>query len=578
MWLLEYLQHRQICQDKQRQRTSRIAAYSAGHTLGLSTADRTILEAPINELVRDVQSGQRAANDILHAYTKAALQAQNATNCITEIMATEAEGWLRDGSINLKGPLAGIPVSLKDSINVGGFDTSVGYSSKCFRPHAQDGAMVRLLKDAGAVPYVKTALPVTLLSFESTNDVWGRAKNPHNTNYSPGGSTGGESALLAYGGSRIGIGSDVAGSVRVPAHFSGCYSIRCSIGRWPKAGVDTSMPGQEGVQSVFSPMARTLHDLTYFTRSVIQMRPWEYDTTVHPLPWRSSFESYYQDTKRLTFGVLRTDGIVYPSPACERALEMTVASLRAAGHNIVEITPPSAATPYDGLVLGAQLLNSDGTQVCTSFMSAGESLDAGVAQMARIFNLPRIFRWAYYLFVRYIQQDNLWAGLIKDLRPKTAAQQWSLVAKREAYKATWFEWWNALEKSKDSNDQETGVDVLLMAPNPTPAVPHDGMRDAIAACGYTFLWNILDYTSGVLPVTKVDPERDTLSSGFHVGKLNGIARGAYCHYDAVKMAGLPVGVQVVGRRLEEEKVLSVMQRVQDALEAHGEVYKLLQVP
>jgi Asp-tRNA(Asn)/Glu-tRNA(Gln) amidotransferase A subunit family amidase len=144
---------------------------------------------------------------------------------------------------------------------------------------------VRLLKDAGAVPYVKTNLPISLLSFESTNDVWGRCVNPHNKDYSPGGSTGGEAALLALGG-RIGVGSDVAGSVRAPAHFSGCYSLRCSTGRWPKLGFCTSMPGQEGVPSVYSPMARTLNDLTYFTRSIVGMRPWEYDYTVHPLPWR----------------------------------------------------------------------------------------------------------------------------------------------------------------------------------------------------------------------------------------------------------------------------------------------------
>ncbi len=91
------------------------------------------------------------------------------------------------------------------------------------------------------MPYVKTNLPITLLSFESTNAVWGRCSNPHNDKYSPGGSTGGEAALLAMGG-RIGIGSDVAGSVRVPAHFSGCYSLRCSTGRWPKLGYRPACP------------------------------------------------------------------------------------------------------------------------------------------------------------------------------------------------------------------------------------------------------------------------------------------------------------------------------------------------
>lgn len=161
----------------------------------------------------------------------------------------------------------------------------------------------------GAIPYVKTNLPTTLLSFESSNDVWGRTLNPHNVRYSPGGSTGGESALLAYGGSRIGIGSDVAGSVRVPAHFSGCYSLRCSTGRWPKMGMNTSMPGQEGIPSVFSPMARTLDDLVYFTRSFIGMKPWLWDHSVHPIEWRNDVEKEVKDTKVLKVGVMRTDGV-----------------------------------------------------------------------------------------------------------------------------------------------------------------------------------------------------------------------------------------------------------------------------
>lgn len=227
---------------------------------------------------------------------------------MTEILFPEAEDWINNGGINLKGPLAGIPISLKDSISVGGFDVSVGYSMNTGKPYKEDGSLVKMLKEAGAVPFVKTNLPITLLSFESTNDVWGRCTNPHNKDYSPGGSTGGESALLAFGGSRIGIGSDVAGSVRVPAHFSGCYSLRCSTGRWPKMGMNTSMPGQEGIPSVFSPMARTLDDLTYFTREFVKLGPWKFDHTVHPLEWRDKVETEYEEKKVLRVGVLRTDG------------------------------------------------------------------------------------------------------------------------------------------------------------------------------------------------------------------------------------------------------------------------------
>ena len=87
----------------------------------------------------------------------------------------------------------------------------------------------------------------------------------------------------------------------------------------------------------------------------------------------------------------------------------------------------------------------------------------------------------------------------------------------------------------------------------------------------------MDYSAGIIPVTHVDPAKDLLPADFNVKKLNGIARGAYKHYDASRMAGLPVGVQVVGRRLEEEKVLAVMERIEDALDKHGGRYKLLEV-
>lgn len=152
---------------------------------------------------------------VLHAYGKKALKAHEATNCLTEILLPEAEEWAQ--LCNRKGPLAGMPVSLKDTVAVGGFDVCIGYSAWVGKRAPWDSPLVRLLRDAGAVPYVKTNIPITLLSLESSNDVFGTTMNPHNSKFTPGGSTGGEAALLAYGGSRLGIGTDVAGSVRGPA-------------------------------------------------------------------------------------------------------------------------------------------------------------------------------------------------------------------------------------------------------------------------------------------------------------------------------------------------------------------------
>jgi Asp-tRNA(Asn)/Glu-tRNA(Gln) amidotransferase A subunit family amidase len=528
--------------------------------------------------VQDVHKHVTSPVDILRAYGKVTIKAHEKTNCATEILFPEAEEWA-EKEVNLKGPLAGIPVSLKDSIQVKGFDISVGFSTHTGKPYAADGAMVRLLKDAGAVPFVKTNLPTTLLSFESTNDVWGACKNPHNTDYSPGGSTGGESALLAFGGSRIGIGSDVAGSVRVPAHFSGCYSIRCSTGRWPKMGMNTSMPGQEAIPSVFSPMARTLNDLTYFTKSLIQCKPWNYDYTVHPLAWREDVTQEFADKKVLRVGVMRTDAVVDPSPACARALSLVADALRAEGHDVFDVAPPS---PYEALKLASHLLLSDGGQTFMSFFRTGEWNDLGAAVMMRYMRLPRFVKTLHYWWVKYVRRDDIWAGLIKDWHPKSAYEYWQLAGKREAYKARFYDWW----------DQQN-MDVMLVPPNATPAVPHGGMHDAVSSCGYTFLFNLvrpilapshslanthqLDYSAGVLPVTHVDPAQDALPATFNFKALNGVAQGAYKHYDAAKMAGLPVAVQVVGRRLQEEKVLAIMERCEAALDRHGGRYELLEV-
>lgn len=230
-------------------------------------------------VVNNVQIGKWTPLQVLRSYGKRALEAHKATNCLTEIMIDTAEEQAQQ-SINKTGPLAGMPVSVKDTVAVQGYDACIGYSAWSGKPIQKDSALVRLLRDAGAIPFVKTNIPITLLSFESASDIFGRAKNPYNKNYSPGGSSGGEAALLALGGSRIGIGTDVAGSVRVPAHYSGVYTIRASAFRFLKTGNMTSMPGQEGVPAVNSPMAKTLEDLETFWKAIFSMKPWTYDHSV----------------------------------------------------------------------------------------------------------------------------------------------------------------------------------------------------------------------------------------------------------------------------------------------------------
>lgn len=170
--------------------------------------------------------------------------------------------------------------------------------------------------------------------------------------------------------------------------------------------------------------------------------------------------------------------MVDPSPACARALEQVVSALRSEGHEVIDVNPPS---PYEALQIASHLVNADGCKTFRSLYRTGEWNDPGAAQMGFYMKIPRFIKYMYYLWIKYIRRDDIWAGLLGDFHEKTVPQQWKLVAKREAYKAKWHGWWQ----------EEAKIDFLLTTPNATPAVPHNGMKEAVSSCGYTFLFNLV---------------------------------------------------------------------------------------
>lgn len=243
-------------------------------------------------------------------------------------------------------------------------------------------------------------------------------------------------------------------------------------------GMVTSMPGQEGIPSVFSPMSRTLEDLSYFTKSLVGMQPWKFDHSVHPIPWRGAVAKEFAEKKKFKVGVLRTDGVVDPSPACARALDEVAEALKKEGHEVVDVDPPS---PYEALQIASQVLNADGCRTFKSMFRTGEWEDTGAKQMSWLMALPSPFKYVYYLWVKYVRRDDIWAGLVRDWTEKSSYEQWKLVARREGFKAKFHSWW----------EQEAKIDFMITPPNATPAVPHDGMKDAVSSCGYTFLFNLV---------------------------------------------------------------------------------------
>lgn len=159
------------------------------------------------------------------------------TNALAEVLfdtalkrAKELDDYLATTGKPL-GPLHGIPMTVKDQFNVQGYDTSLGYVGRAFKPATSDADVVKVLKDAGVVFIAKTNLPQSIMWCETENNLFGLTTHPMNRDLTPGGSTGGEGALIALKGSLLGWGTDLGGSVRIPAHLCGLYGLRPSVSR-----------------------------------------------------------------------------------------------------------------------------------------------------------------------------------------------------------------------------------------------------------------------------------------------------------------------------------------------------------
>lgn len=250
-----------------------------------------------------------------------------------------------------KGPLHGLPVSLKDQFHVQGVETTMGYVGWIGTFEGKKGTglekiyeseMVRDLRKLGAVLYCKTSVPHTLMAGETVNNIIGYTTNPRNRNLSSGGSSGGEGALIGLRGSPVGFGTDIGGSIRIPAAFNGLYGLRPSAGRLPYQGMANSMDGQNSVLSVVGPLAHSVATLRLMVKSLLTLEPWLRDPLVVEIPWREDREREILDligakdtqTPKLAFGIMRHDQVVNPQPPIRRALDIVEKVLKNLGHEV----------------------------------------------------------------------------------------------------------------------------------------------------------------------------------------------------------------------------------------------------
>ncbi len=183
-----------------------------------------------------------------------------------------------------RGPLTGVPFSIKDSIEIEGTVCSAGTLGYRNRPKSpRDATLVTRLRSAGAIPIARTNLPDLLFAFESDNLIFGRTNNPYDLSRTSGGSSGGEAALIASCGSPFGVGSDAAGSVRLPAHYCGIASLKPTSGRLPRTGHVPPAGGWIEALWQIGPMARRVEDLQALMPILLGADG--QDQTVIPMPY-----------------------------------------------------------------------------------------------------------------------------------------------------------------------------------------------------------------------------------------------------------------------------------------------------
>ncbi|OGM45410.1 general amidase-B [Aspergillus bombycis] len=185
----------------------------------------------LRRLLEKLASGGFRSVEVTIAFCKRAAIAQQITCCLAEMFFDKAPArakQLKETFARTRaGPLYGLPIRIKESFNVPGAPTTLGFVGFLDRaPASTSSAWVEILNNSGAVLYVKTNVPQVLMTPDPHNNVFGRVLSPHGRSLTAGGSSGGEEALVAMRGSTLGVGTDIAGSIRMPALCCGAFGFK----------------------------------------------------------------------------------------------------------------------------------------------------------------------------------------------------------------------------------------------------------------------------------------------------------------------------------------------------------------
>jgi fatty acid amide hydrolase len=499
---------------------------------------------PATEISDLLARKEVSAVEVLDAHLARIRSVDGAVHAFTEVLAESARAEAaasdqRRAKGQARGPLDGLPVTVKECFDVAGRATTLGIPAWRDRIADQDSAMVRALRHAGAIVLGRTNLSQTMLYVEARNPVFGQTANPWSLAHTPGGSSGGEGAAIAAGASPLGVGTDIGGSIRTPAHFCGVAGLKPTLDRLPMKGYRTVLAGQEAVRGMGGPLARTTADLALFFEALDPRHLASLDPRVPPLPF-GSFRDVAIDGLRV--GVYSDDGVLPASPAIARAVDRAAAVLRERGAIVKGFQPPDVRGLLSSY-LGA--LSADGGAGMVKALAGGE-IDPVLQPLVRLAGVPGAVRKLVGRAARAAGQANL-ALMLDAMGDKRVGELWTLTDRLRSYRTTLL---GAMERAQ--------VDVLLCPPFATAALPHGRSKNFTLASSYSILFNATQMPAGVVPVSRVRPDETRRRGGRDL-----LVRQA-AEIDAASR-GLPVGVQVVGRAWRDHEVLAVMAAIEQGV-------------
>ncbi|KAG2369045.1 amidase signature domain-containing protein [Suillus spraguei] len=524
-------------------------------------------KATASEIVQRIAKGEWTSSEVLEAYIARSAMAQAKVNCLTEVLYEDARKQAKEldaefaSTKTLRGPFHGVPVSVKDNYQIEGYDATIGFTAWANNPGKKDACVIAQLRAAGAIIFVKTNVPQTMLAFKCSNPLWGRTTNPWNDKYTCGGSSGGEGALLAMDGSALGIGSDIGGSLRIPASYCGVYSLKPTAERVSSIGTQAVRPGFEAIRSSHGPLARSVQDCELFCKTIFGQKDSSHQNI--PMPYHA-----VELPSKLRFGYYLSDGMLESSPACKRAVLETVSALRKQGHECIEFTSPLNASAME-VFLG--LTSSDGYKKMLSHLDSDPMAKPDLQEDSLFLvtlgpRLPSFVRKLACWIAKTFLGDSLFPRFFSLAREKSVLEFTDFTDQRNEVTAAWYEQvWD-----------KYGFDGIIAPVQSLPVIPHGGATYLSVFAAATITYNVIDSPVGTIPVTRVNPDTDNLSTDFVVG-ASGRSKmfetrmylGKNPVYDPKAMEGIPVGVQLVGKKWEDEKVLAMMHVVDVALGPRG---------